>query len=324
MRASVRPQDPTAPATPDTPRRTDPQSEPPDPEDPPAKTPSAPSNGAKPLRPLGAVKALVERGPAGLLPKIGPDGKKPAQIYARKSALPKKSGAKRARIAIMLGGLGLSVSASNQAITRLPGEISLAFAPYAKGLGNWRRKARLNGHEVLLQIPMEPFDYPDNDPGPYTLLNRLTLTDNIRRLKWLMSRFTGYFAATNYMGARFTSSPDALRPVLEELNNRGIAYIDDGTSPRSRAGTLARQMGMAYARADIVIDTEHAPATIDANLRRLQTIALERGLAIGSGTGLPITIERLAEWIETLDNRKIILVPVSAALSKPVRQARKR
>ena len=31
-------------------------------------------------------------------------------------------------------------------------------------------RAREAGHEVLLEVPMEPFDYPDNDPGPQTLL----------------------------------------------------------------------------------------------------------------------------------------------------------
>ena len=53
-------------------------------------------------------------------------------------------------------------------------------------------RARGEGHEVLLQVPMEPFDYPDNDPGPQTLLTSLDAGQNIDRLHWLMSRFQGY------------------------------------------------------------------------------------------------------------------------------------
>ena len=52
---------------------------------------------------------------------------------------------------------------------------------------------------------MEPFDYPDNDPGPQTLLTSLTPDQNIDRLHWLMSRFQGYVGIVSYMGARFTA-----------------------------------------------------------------------------------------------------------------------
>ena len=64
-------------------------------------------------------------------------------------------------------------------------------------------KARQAGHEVLLQIPLEPLDYPSKDPGPHTLLTTLPPDENFKRLQWLMSRFTGYVGITNHMGAKF-------------------------------------------------------------------------------------------------------------------------
>ncbi len=72
-----------------------------------------------------------------------------------------------------------------------------------------------------MQIPMEPFDYPDNDPGPHTPLTNLDAGGNIDRLHWLLGRFTGYAGVTNFMGAKLTSSPPALRPVLSEIASRG-------------------------------------------------------------------------------------------------------
>jgi len=39
----------------------------------------------------------------------------------------------------------------------------------------------------------------------------------------------------------------------------------------------------------------------------------ERCFAIGTGSGLDITIETVAEWAKTLHEKGILLVPVSAA-----------
>src|SRR5674536_328417 len=93
--------------------------------------------------------------------------------------------------------------------------------------------------DVYKRQPMEPFDYPDNDPGPQTLLTSLTPDQNIDRLHWQMSRFQGYVGIVSYMGARFTASEQSLAPVLRETAKRGLIYVDDGASPRSVASQFA-------------------------------------------------------------------------------------
>ena len=113
--------------------------------------------------------------------------------------------------------------------------MTFAFAPYGTDLERWVTRARGEGHEVLLQVAMEPFDYPDNDPGPQTLLTSLSAEQNIDRLHWFMSRFQGYVGVANFMGTRFTATEQALSPVLREVAKRGLIYFDDGSSPRSLA-----------------------------------------------------------------------------------------
>ena len=109
-------------------------------------------------------------------------------------------------IAIVIGGLGVSAAVTQQAMEKLPGPVTFAFSPYGTDVDRLVDQcARADGHEVLLQAPMEPFDYPDNDPGPQTLLTSLSPDQNLDRLYWLMSRFQGYVGVANYMGARFTS-----------------------------------------------------------------------------------------------------------------------
>ncbi len=78
------------------------------------------------------------------------------------------------RIAIVIGGVGISASGTADAFAKLPAPVTFAFAPYGADLDKLAEHARAEGHEVLLQVPMEPFDYPDNDPGPQTLLTSLT------------------------------------------------------------------------------------------------------------------------------------------------------
>ena len=268
---------------------------------------------ARPL-PTAPIEGLSELTVHGLLPQIGADGKTPAQQYARPLTAA-QADPDVAKIAILIGGMGLSATGTSVAINQLPPDVTLAFAPYSTGLQEWVHKARQNGHEVMLQVPMEPYDYPDNDPGPHTLLSSLPPQDNVRRLEWLMGRFTGYFGITNYMGAKLTSSVDALRPVLRQINRRGLVYMEDGSSSRSNSSKIARQIGLKAAAADLTLDSTPNAAGIAAALSQLERIALERGVAVGVASALPITIDRLARWAETLEAKGIVLVPVSATIA---------
>ncbi len=135
--------------------------------------PGAPTADDRSPLTAAPITGLTAPGPGGtLLPIIGADGKNPYQAYAR----PFTSNGKP-KVALVIGGLGLNAKATRQAIEQLPPEVTLSFVPYADGLQGWIDLARANGHEVLLEAPMEPKDYPDNDPGPYTLMTAATSAD---------------------------------------------------------------------------------------------------------------------------------------------------
>ena len=230
------------------------------------------SSGNAPTAPVD--QRLLENTRHGAIPKIAPDGARPFTLYAHPRKLPAdKTGAPR--IAIIVGGLGISATGTADALAKLPAPVTFAFAPYGADLDNLAERARAENHEVLLQAPMEPFDYPDNDPGPQTLLTSLTPDQNIDRLHWLMSRFQGYVGIVSYMGARFTASEPSLAPVLRETAKRGLIYVDDGASPRSVAGQLAGSQQLALRqsrsrdrrRADAGRDRPRAGAAGNAGAR---------------------------------------------------------
>jgi len=180
----------------------------------------------------------------------------------------------------------------------------------------WRtkRRARAAGHEVVLQIPMEPFDFPRNNPGPHTLLAGAGKAANSDNLTWLMSRFTGYAGVANFLGGKLTVDAKALTPVLHEIAARGLYYVDDGTSSQSLAMTLASGQALAAARADIVLDSTAEPEAIEAALARLEAIARDKGVAIGVASALPPSITIIGSFARALEARGIALVPLSAAM----------
>lgn len=251
---------------------------------------------------------LVETGPHGPLPIIGRDGREPWRVYGR----PFDRTDKRPRVAIIITGLGPSGIATDIGINELPGGVTLAFDPYARRLNEWTERARAVGHEVMLSLPMEPNDYPRQDPGPYALLTSLGPADNLERLDWVLSRVTGYVGLINMMGARFTTSPPSLAPIFEELKKRGLLFVDGRASEESVAGALARSMGVPRVVADAALDGEATREAIDRQLAGLETLAQRNGAALGIGFAYPVTLERVAAWTRTLEAKNLVLAPASA------------
>jgi hypothetical protein len=254
--------------------------------------------------PQAPIAGLFVQGPGGSLPIIGSDGKTPAQAYARPSAADGKP-----RVALVIGGLGLNAKETREAIAALPPEVTLSFVPYSEGLQGWIDMARAAGHEVLLEAPMEPKDFPDNDPGPYTLMADGAPQEITRRLEWLLSRASGYYGVTNYLGSRFVASPAAMGVFETDLRQRGLAFIDDGSAARV-GGAIPR------ASADRIVDDQLDGPTIEAQLTALETQAQRSGQALGSGFAYPITLAEAQRWAQGLAGRGVQLVPASALMTR--------
>jgi len=252
---------------------------------------------------------LVETAAYGPIPKIGDDGTRPLDAYARPDD--GSAGGGRFRVAIVIGGVGIDVD-GEQSADALPGAVTLAIAPYGRDLRHTLDAARASGHEVLLQIPLEPYDYPNVNPGPKTLTVAASPAENVDRLHWLMSRITTYVGVVNYMGARFSSEAASMTPVLNEIGRRGLLYLDDGSSARSTAADVAK--GVPFLSADIVLDADTDPAAIDQRLDQLAAIARQRGYAIATGSAFPATIDRVAAFAKGAAKRGIAVVPITALL----------
>ncbi|MBI1186103.1 MAG: divergent polysaccharide deacetylase family protein [Alphaproteobacteria bacterium] len=272
---------------------------------------SAPTRpSAQPL-PRAPIAGLTERGPLGPLPIIGRDGRTAARAYARPF-----TGDNRPKVAIIVGGLGFNQRNTTQAIEELPPEVTLSFVPYAGNLQSWIDRARARGHEVMLELPMEPFDPEADDTGPQTLATTLSAQQNTQRLENLLSRAAGYFGVTNYQGARFATSASATAPVAQQLRRRGLVMLTSGIGQRSALSSEAGRAGLPFAAADRILDARREADAIDEQLLNLEALALQHGTAIGAGFAYPVTMEQIATWARAIGGRGYALAPVSAVIDQ--------
>lgn len=268
-----------------------------------AAKPRAPKSGVTPL-PLAPINGMFQQSPGGPVPVIAANGMTASSAYAR----PFRSDG-RPMVALIVGGLGLNPQTTREAIEALPPEVTLSFVPYTPGLQGWIDLARANGHEVIVEVPMQPINYPDNDPGPQTLMANARMEDLMARINWVMSRASGYFALSNYQGGAFFKDKAATGTFMQNLQARGVAFIDDGQL-RGTGGAWGR------ASADRIIDSQINATAIAAQLGGLEQQAKQRGQALGTGLAFPVTLAVALKWTRELDGKGLQLAPASAMLKQ--------
>jgi uncharacterized protein len=255
---------------------------------------------------------LIEKSKYGLLPRVGVDGARPIDVYARAAVSDPRVRPGSPRIALVVGGFGLN---AESAITKLPGAVTLAFAPTGAAVEQQASQAREAGHETVLQARLEDSLDSTGGLGSHMLRTPASEVGNLDSLRWQMSRFTGYVAVVNSLGDKLTADQDNISPILKEIADRGLGYLDDGSSPRSVVPDVAATLAMPSARGNVVIDANAAPESIDAALARLVELARQQGSSIGVASASPANIARLERWANKLEAEGVALVPLSALMS---------
>lgn len=254
---------------------------------------------------------LLETVAAGRLPAIAPDGRQPWRYYAR----PFNDPLNRPRIAVVITGMGLNATASEAAIDRLPGDVTFAFSPYAD-ITKLTEMARKDGHEFLMSLPLEPMNYPQHDPGPYTLLTTLSERENLGRMEWVMSRAQGYVGLVGEFGSRFTTRSTTMLPVLEQVKKRGLMFLDAAATPDSVSMRVGRDLAIPRAINDRTIDAEANRPHIDAQIAQAERQAKATGQAVLFASPHLVTVDRLAEWLPTLAKKGLVLAPITAIVGR--------
>jgi hypothetical protein len=285
------------------------------------ETTPAPSTAAEPAKPKivegplpeAPFPNLTETAAQGVLPIVGPDGTQPWRAYAK----PFDADDRRPRIALIVIGLGVSEQATRSALGALPKTVTLGFMPAGTGVSKWLAEARTSGHESVLMLPLEPLDYPNDDPGPGVLLTTKKDEENLTALRTSLAAGSGYVGVATYMGSKFTASSERMRPVLEELKKRGLLFVDSFTTRATTGPAIAGALQLPHGVGDRQIDELLTPEAIDASLAALVEAAKKQGTAIAIANPYPVTFERIAVWAQGLEDKGVVLAPVSAVVIAP-------
>lgn len=243
---------------------------------------------------------LLKTSPNGPLP-ITAAGKEARSAYAR----PFSGDAAMPRIAVVVVGLGLSKEATESAIIRLPPEVTLSFSPYAANLDGWIKRARSAGHEVMLDLPLEPPNYPAHDSGTLSVLSSQTPLEVVSHLEAVLGKTTGYIGLAGSLRSPVTTSPQW--PILlRAIRSRGLLYLGDGLAGVSQSD--------APPSASVTLVPDESPfrAAIDVRLSRLMSAAVRDQAAVAYVSPLPVTMERLLAWFDSFPQRGVVLAPASA------------
>ncbi|WP_299444379.1 divergent polysaccharide deacetylase family protein [uncultured Rhodospira sp.] len=252
---------------------------------------------------------LLEPGPYGPLPTVGPDGTPPWQAYAGRD----RAADNQPRVAIVVHGLGMMEDPLEAAMTRLPPAVTLSFSPYARNLTEKMQAAREAGHEVMLDLPMEGAAFPAQDPGPLGMITLLPPHETLDRLQRLLPRGQGYVGVLAATPGKFANAPEPMEPVLSTLRKAGLLYLHQGGA---RALAANRRVLPPLRAVDVVIDQRGFAESIDARLDYLRRVAQARGSAIGVTGASPLAFARVRAWAESLAAQGIALAPVSALVTR--------
>lgn len=231
--------------------------------------------GALPVAPDPALQQQTRN---GLVPAIGKDGRIPWQVYGR----PFNDRLNRARVAVVITGLGLLRAQTDEVLDRVPPGVTLAISPYAPNVRELFSRARAKGFETLTELPLEPGDYPASDPGPRALYTSLTPADNEARLDWIMSRGAGYVGLIDVLGTKPMQDEGAARRVLGLIQERGLLFVESRSSTKSLGPRIGRDIGLAMALNNRFIDSNATAAAIDAKLDELERLAKAAGASIAA------------------------------------------
>ena len=279
---------------------------------PPKNNPKVVLVDGKPLEdgPAKTYAGLTQEGPFGPLPQKAENGNTSFKAY-RKTVSP-EAGIKS--VSIIIGGLGVNRNLTQRAIDILPANVTLSFAAHSPDLQTWVDKARSNGHEVLLEIPMASDNSDADEPGASRMLKAGEAEKNEENLDWLLSRAQGYFGVINYNGDAFLTRADAAAPTLSRLSDSGLAFISDGAFAAPTLEALSQAVTLPYASGYGLIDPEPKSALIEIELSRLARQSAEGQTPIGVGFAYPETLTSVKRWIDDLPGQSLQLVPASAAI----------
>ena len=219
------------------------------------------------------------------------------------------------KIAIIIDDTGYDTEIIKKFIS-LNAPLTLSILPQSPFKNRIATLALKEGYELMLHLPMEPYEYPKVNPGPGTLLTTMPPDELIRVLKQDLDEIPHIKGVNNHMGSKMTANAEQMRQIFTVLKQRGLFFVDSRTTANTICKLSAQLLHVPFGERDVFIDHKHHREFIEKQMQELARISRTHGEAIGIAHPHQSTYRVLEKMIPEM-KKSINFVPVST-LVRPV------
>ena len=261
------------------------------------------SDGFKPVSVFGVLD--TQKNAPNIPEDIDKSAKKPEQeqIVLAESKY-------KIRIGLLITGI-VNNSDILQKIESLPGEVSLGYSPYCMDITEHLTKIVAKGHDIYVQTPFEPENYPIDDPGYLGILRAQHNKGNMNRLNTILTKFDMIKGVYSEPSEKFTSYAEELKPILDEIKKNNLLFLYGNGVGNKIFDDLTTEKSIQVLYKNILVDQEVNDIAIKARLSELEKIATEKGFVIAYARPYPLTLSIILDWINSLDKKGISIAPIS-------------
>jgi uncharacterized protein len=264
-----------------------------------------PEGDRKPLKPpiLPREKGVSREG-------IPPPPPVPSPPEEERGRLPLGPSPSAPRVAIIIDDLGYN-DRDHHRFLAIHYPLTFAILPDLPYSQQISREGSQQGREVMLHLPLEPWEYPRKNPGRGVILSSMREEEMREVLSQDLRSVPDAVGVNNHMGSRLTEERRAMRVLLSEIKGLNLYFIDSLTTKDTVIPSLSREIGIRAGSRNVFLDNLEDRSYIEGQLQQLIHVARRRGEAIGVGHAYPLTAEVLRDFLPKLEAEGIRLVPAS-------------
>jgi len=219
------------------------------------------------------------------------------------------------KVAIIVDDMGGNRKAASDIIS-LKYPVTLAVIPFLEYSAETADLAYKKGREVLLQLPMEPLEYPRYNPGRGALFTFMTPEEFAATLAEDLSAVPHISGVNNHMGSALTQDREKMEIVLAAIKERRLFFVDSRTIAKSVAYDVAVKMGVSALERNVFLDNEANVESVKKQIDVLIEKAKTDGKALAICHPRPETIRALKDMEKKLTGTEVQVVPASGLLKK--------
>ena len=216
------------------------------------------------------------------------------------------------KVAIIIDDLGYNFRLGLQTISlRHPVTVAIIpFTPHSKSLSHL---AQSNSKEIMLHAPMQAIGEDIVDTKFHTSMNQNDLNQLLQQMVADVPLAKG---VNNHEGSLFSQDPERTQWLLKQLAHENLYFVDSRTSPETVFEAKADDLQIKFTERDVFLDNVKDKSAIALQLKKLISIALKSGQAVGIGHPYPETLEVLREELPKIRAQNIDIV-FASELTRP-------